>query len=713
MDLEQARLEIERLRQEIQRHNRLYYQEAAPQISDQEYDQLDQTLRELESRFPELVEPDSPTQAVGNDSDSRFPSSPHSRPMLSLQNSYDPDEVSAFVSRVTKDLQEDHVHFTIEPKMDGVAVALRFRDGRLHMGLTRGDGTNGDVITANLAQLAGVVETLPENWSEAFSTPGISEFEIRGEAFLGLERFRYLNEERIEAGQPPFANPRNAAAGTLKTLDREVVRSRGLSVFFFQMFATDPPSDSPPFTDHIDELAAIRSLGLPVNPFLRRTVEVEGILGFLDELEAQRSGLDYQIDGAVIKVDRLDWQARLKATAKAPRWGLACKVAAEEAETRLKSSSLQVGRTGVITPVAELEPVTLAGSTIKRATLHNWDELERKDIRIGDQVILVKGGDVIPKILRVVTEARNGEEKLLARPQECPTCGQPVRQAAEEVALRCSNPWCPAVLAGRLRHFVSRNACDIEGLGSRSIDLFLELGMVNQPSDLFRLERTALAALPGWGAKSADRLLHGLDRAKRRPWGAKIFALGIPQVGVTTALTLARTFPDIDSLLAAKPDQLAKLSDIGPIVAEAVIGFFSDQNGTRFVVDLKTVGFFLPQEDVPEALADNAPVTWFSDKVFVLTGTLTRMSRPDAKKAIEKLGGKVTGSVSSKTDCLIAGEKAGSKLTKAAKLGVEVIDEEGFINHLAVENSVVNDDDPSKTPGQSSDESKPDSNHEH
>ncbi|MBU8870074.1 MAG: NAD-dependent DNA ligase LigA [Gemmatimonadales bacterium] len=685
MDLEKARLEVERLRREIQRHNRLYYQEAEPEISDAEYDELYQALGELEQRFPVLAVSDSPSQAVGSDSDSRFPNAPHSRPMLSLQNSYDPQEVTAFVQRVAKDLPEGKITFTIEPKMDGVAVALRFRNGRLHLGLTRGDGRQGDVITANLALLGGVTEGLPENWAESLSTAGVREFEVRGEAYLGLERFRQLNVERVEAGHPPFANPRNAAAGTLKTLDREVVRSRGLSVFFFQLFPVDPRLETPLFVDHCAELEAIGRLGLPVNPFLRRAENVKDILGCLGELEAQRSKLDYQIDGAVIKVDRLDWQIRLKSTAKAPRWGLAFKFAAEEAETLLKSITLQVGRTGVITPVAELEAVALAGSTISRATLHNWDELERKDIRIGDRVIVVKGGDVIPKVLRVVTEARTGNEKVLEKLTDCPVCGQAVRQGPGEVALRCGNPLCPAVLAGRLRHFASRNACDIDGLGSRSIDLFLELGMVRQPSDLFLLDHAAVAALPGWGEKSADSLLKGLARARHRPWAAKIFALGISQVGVTTALTLARQYPSIDSLVAAEPEGLAELSDIGPVVAEAVTEFLTGGGGSRLVADLKSVGFFLEQENLPSPLVEEASANWFSNKVFVLTGTLSALSRPEAKKAIEELGGKVTGSVSSKTDCLIAGQKAGSKLAKAAKLGVEVIDETVFQTRLAEE----------------------------
>jgi DNA ligase (NAD+) len=682
MDSEQARQEIERLRKEILRHNRLYYQEAKPEISDTEYDQLDKALHELERRFPDLLEPDSPSQAVGSDSDSRFPSAPHSRPMLSLQNSYDREDVAAFVQRVAKELEKDEVSFTIEPKMDGVAVALRYRDGRLEMGLTRGDGKHGDVITDNLAQLSGIVHTLPDDWADGFAAVDAPDFEVRGEAFLGLERFRQLNRERLELGEDEFANPRNATAGTLKTLDKDVVRGRGLSVFFFQLFLLNDEAGSAAFADHRAELNAIGRLGLPVNPFLRGVADVDQILGALDELEALRPGLDYQIDGAVIKVDRLDWQARLKTTAKAPRWGLAYKFAAEEAETMLRSITLQVGRTGVITPVAELEPVALAGSTISRATLHNWDELERKDIRVGDRVVVVKGGDVIPKVLRVVVEARQGQEQVLGRPTECPVCGKAARQSEGEVALRCTNPLCPAVLAGRLRHFVSRDACDIEGLGSRSIDLFLELELVRQPSDLFHLDRATVAALPGWGEKSADRLLTGLDRARRRPWAAKIFALGIPQVGVTTAATLAGHYPHIDVLMEAKSEDLADLPDIGPIVAEAIVDFFGPEGGVTLVNGLRSADFFLDREDVPIVPRELAS-SWFSKKVFVLTGTLEELTRTEAKAEIQARGGKVTGSVSAKTDCVIAGEKSGSKLDKATRLGVPIMDEPEFLERLA------------------------------
>lgn len=691
-DRARALAEIIHLREEIRRHNQLYYQATSPEISDAQYDALDRRLQALEAQYPDLRDEASPTEQVGADHDSRFANAPHSRPMLSLANSYELAEVEAFDTRLRKDLgarlDREPLRYTVEPKMDGVALAVRYTDGRLTMGLTRGDGKNGDVITNNAATFGEIPVELDTGWAQAFAADGVTSFEARGEAYLTLTRFAELNGEREAAGEDLLANPRNATAGTLKTLDSEEVRRRRLSVFFYQLFplkvlGDQEPDNSHQFADHRAEMAAITALGLPVNPFLHEATSVAELEGHLADLESQRQKLNYQIDGAVIKVDSSDLQNLIGFTAKAPRWGLAYKFAAEEAITRLKAITLQVGRTGVITPVAELEPVALAGSTVSRATLHNWDEMERKDIRVGDQVVVVKGGDIIPKILRVLTEQRQGTEEAVAQPDSCPVCGEATSRPEGEVALRCRNPLCPAVLAGRLRHFAARNACDIDGLGGRSIDLFLELGLVKGPGDLFRLNRDAVAALPGWGEKSADRLQQGLVAARRRPWAAKIFALGIPQVGVSTALTLARQYANIDALMSAKAEDLAELSDIGPIVGQIIEEFFVSAGGSELVADLKDVGFLRESEEAPPPEVVMQGDNWFAGKVFVLTGTLVQMTRDGARKEIEALGGKVTGSVSKKTDCLIAGAKAGSKLTKAEKLEIDVLDEQAFIDRLA------------------------------
>lgn len=695
MNRDAAVQRIMHLRAEIKRHNQLYYQDSSPEITDQEFDALLRELQSLEEANPDLAPADSPSLEVGSDRDERFPSAPHSDPMLSLQNSYDPDEVAAFDARMRKDLARDEVLYTVEPKMDGVAVAVRYQEGKLMMGLTRGDGKFGDVITANLATFKEIPRKLTKNWARAFPVEGVTDFEVRGEAYLKLSQFDKLNTERDKEGLDLLANPRNATAGTLKTLDTDEVARRQLSVFFYQLFVLDPATgkrlkpgapgalDSGfEFQDHQSEMKAIKELGFPINPFFKTAHSVEGLLAHLKALEEKRPQLDYQIDGAVIKVDSRLWQDRLGFTAKAPRWGLAFKFAAEEAETQLKDITLQVGRTGVITPVAELEPVLLAGSTVSRATLHNWDELERKDIRIGDRVVVVKGGDIIPKILRVLVEQRSGGEKPLPMPDSCPVCGQPATQREDEVALRCRNPLCPAVVAGQLRHFASRNACDIDGLGGKSIDLFLELGLVKGPADLFRLQGPVLAALPGWGEKSAERLLLGLDAARRRPWQAKIFALGIPQVGVTTALTLARQFPNIESLMTVSAEALAELDDIGPVVGQLIEDFFDGVGGKVLVSSLDEVGFFLENEDTPPAEVMLAGDNFFAGKTFVVTGTLAVMTRDEAKKAVTSLGGKVTGSVSKKTDALIAGEKAGSKLKKAEDLGLMIMNEDRFLREL-------------------------------
>lgn len=691
MDRNEALQEITRLRDEIRRHDDLYYRQGAPVIPDAEYDALDARLRELEAAFPEFAAKDSPTAAVGSDRDERFVSRPHSRPMLSLQNSYDLEEVEAFDRRLHKELaggpHANDLGYTVEPKMDGVALAVRYVDGRLVLGLTRGDGQSGDDVTTNVKTIAAIPHRLPADWSGILDASAKG-WEFRGEVFLTLSRFAALNAEREAEGLELLANPRNATAGTLKMLDSAEVGRRGLSVFFYQAFPFDPenprdPTDPAPFADHQAEMAAIGALGLPVNDFLREAAEADGITQHLKELESLRGELDYQIDGAVIKVADLRLQERLGRTAKAPRWGLAYKFAAEEAVTLLREITLQVGRTGVITPVAELEPVELAGTTVSRATLHNWDEMERKDIRIGDTVVVVKGGDIIPKVLSVVSESRTGDERVLPRPDACPVCGQPVFRDEETVALRCRNERCPAIMAGRLRHFASRNAADVDGLGGKSIDLFLEQGLVTGPADLFTLEREVLAGLPGWGEKSADRLLAGLESARERPWQAKIFALGIPQVGVTTALILARTYPDATGLAAARREDLEDLHDVGPGVAEAVLDFFGSDFGRELVADLAGVGFLREVEKVPAAEVVREGDNWFAGKTFVLTGTLGTMKRTEAKKAIEALGGKVTGSVSSKTDALIAGAKAGSKRDKAAKLGIEILTEDEFTARLA------------------------------
>lgn len=683
---EDVRRRLATLRAEIERHRRLYYRDLAPEISDEDYDALERELAVLEAQHPDLAAADSPTARVGDDRDARFPSAPHSRPMLSLQNSYDLAEVAAFDQRVRKELgAQAMVEYTVEPKMDGVALALRYRDGALAIALTRGDGERGDVITRNAATIAGIPARLPRGWQKLFAGP-VTACEARGEVYLARSRFLALNREREAEGLEPLANPRNATAGTLKTLDPEEVRRRGLSVVFYQLFPLDESDRwtvAGDVASHRDELAALARLGLPTNPLLAVAHDADELAARLADLAARRDELDYQIDGAVIKVDAAVQQQRLGWTAKAPRWGLAYKFTAEEAITTLRAITLQVGRTGVITPVAELEPVVLAGTTVARATLHNWEELERKDIRPGDRVAVAKGGDIIPKVLRSLPEARDGSQRPLPAPRACPVCGAAVERREGEVALRCRNPRCPAVLAGRLRHFAGRQGGDIEGLGGRWIDLFLGEGWVHSPADLFRLDRAALVSLPGWGEKSADNLLRAIAAVPQRPWANKIFALGIPQVGITTATTLARAYASLDALAAAPATELAALPDIGPVVAEAIAGWFADPASQELLDELRAVGFFRPREQQPAAAPTARRQDAIAGRTFVLTGTLPGLGRDEARALIEARGGKVTSAVSKRTDVVVAGEKPGSKYTKAVELGLPIWDEATLRAQLA------------------------------
>jgi DNA ligase (NAD+) len=687
MNQEQARARIAELRREIARHRDLYNRQAQPEIADAAYDALERELAALEAAHPDLVTDDSPTVRVGDDRAPDAPSLPHSRPMLSLQNSYDLDEVTAFDQRVRRELPADEpVRYTVEPKLDGVAIAVRYRQGRLVCALTRGDGQTGDVVTRAAATIASLPSRLPSDWAAAFGAP-VAACEARGEVFLTLSRFAALNRERAAEGRELLANPRNAAAGTLKTLDPEEVRRRGLSIVFYQIFpldAEDRWTEVGDLPSHRAEVDALASLGLPTSGILRQASGAEELARQLDDLELQRPQFAYQIDGAVIKLDSAAHQRRLGSTSKAPRWALAYKFSAEEAVTTLREITLQVGRTGVITPVAELEPVSLAGTTVSRATLHNWEELARKDIRPGDRVVVVKGGDIIPKVLRALPEHRDGSQQPLAAPTACPVCRQPVVRRPDEVAVRCGNAACPAVLAARLRHFASRQACDIEGLGERGIEQLIEAGLVRGPADLLRLDPAALAGLPGWGEKSAANVVRSLREVRRRPWARKIFALGIPQVGIGTATTLARAHASLAELARAGADELAALPDIGPLVAEAVTRWFQDPDTTTLLSALEAAGFFLPAEQPPPpVVAAGAGDGPLAGRVVVLTGTLERLTRDQARETITRLGGKVTGSVSKRTDLVIAGQKAGKKLEQAQALGLEIWDEAALLAALA------------------------------
>jgi DNA ligase (NAD+) len=567
------RKRIETLRREIQRHNKLYYQDAAPAISDAEFDALLRELSELEAKHPQYRRPDSPTQRVGDAPDQAFPSVRHAVPMLSLDNTYNVDELRAFHDRVLKLLAEEEPRYVLEPKLDGVAVSLHYAGGRYTRAVTRGDGRTGDDVTRNVATLRGLPQRVRAAWPE---------FEVRGEIYMPVSDFERFNAARDIAGEKSFANPRNATAGSLKMLDRDAVAQRPMTLFVYQLVEAEAHG----LTSHWQVLQALRKSGFPVNPHNRRCRDLDAVLAAIEALRAKRDHLDYQIDGVVIKVDSLPQQRELGATAKAPRWGIAFKYEAEQAETRVNDILLQVGRTGAVTPVAELEPVWLTGVTITRATLHNRDEIERLDVRVGDSVVIERGGDVIPKVVCVVEQKRRGREKRFRFPKKCPSCKTLLVEAEDEVAIRCENPSCPQQLERRLEHFASRSAMDIAGLGAQNVRLLLAQGLVRHFADLYRLRVDDLLQLERFAEKSARNLVDAIAASRERPWRNKLFALGIRHVGISSAAVLASRYPDLDSLLQASEEELQELEDVGPRVAASIVSFLRARGNRKLLDEL-------------------------------------------------------------------------------------------------------------------------------
>jgi DNA ligase (NAD+) len=653
-----ARRRVDELRREIRRHDRLYYQDAAPEIADEEYDALVVELRDLEAAHPELAIADSPTQRPGGAPDAAFPTVRHSVPMLSLDNTYNVDEVRAFHARAVVLLGGQEPAYVVEPKLDGVAVSITYDKGRYARAVTRGDGTQGDEITRNLATLHNLPAAVKAPWPH---------FEIRGEAYMPLAAFQRYNEARIAAGEKTFANPRNLTAGSLKLLDPKQLAERPVEICVYHLVEAERLG----FKTHWDALAALRRAGLPTNKFNVRCASIAAVLDALGALDARRNELPYQIDGAVVKVDSLAQQRELGATAKSPRWGIAFKFAAARAETRLRGILLQVGRTGNVTPVADLEPVWLGGVTITRATLHNRDEIERLGVRVGDMVILERGGDVIPKVAGVRKDLRTRKERPFRFPKKCPSCGSPLVESDAEVAVRCENPACPQQLERRIEHFASRNAMDIAGLGSQNVKLLLANGLVRDVADLYRLDVADLVPLERFAAKSAQNLVAGIAASKQRPWRNKLFALGIRHVGMQGAAVLASRYPNLEALRSATAEELQALEDVGPRVAESIVEFLHRPESRRLLDHLEKQGVLSPG---PEVAVGGA----LAGKTFVLTGTLAGRTRSDAQAAIEARGGRVASSVSKKTAFVVVGESAGSKLDQAQKLGIATLDEAAF-----------------------------------
>ncbi|HYB08748.1 MAG TPA: NAD-dependent DNA ligase LigA [Alphaproteobacteria bacterium] len=674
----QAEKELGRLAQEIALHDRLYYQEDAPKISDADYDALRRRNEAIEARFPDLVRSDSPSRRIGAAPATGFAKVTHARPMLSLNNAFSEEETNEFMARVRRFLglgADDPLELVGEPKIDGLSVSARYERGHFVQAATRGDGIVGEDISANLRTVKGVPERL-------HSTHVPAVLEVRGEVYMTKADFLKLNQHQEKEGKPPFANPRNAAAGSLRQLDPKITASRRLSAFFY---ADGELSESIASTQW-DFLKALRKLGFSTNPIARLCPTVDDALTLYREIGEERAELDYDIDGVVYKVNRFDFQERLGMVSRAPRWALAHKFPAEQATTVLNDITIQVGRTGTLTPVAELEPVTVGGVVVSRATLHNEDEIARKDVRIGDTVIVQRAGDVIPQIVAIVEAKRPKSATPYVFPDECPKCGSLAVREEGEVARRCTGGLiCPAQAVERLRHFVSRDAFDIDGLGRKHIEAFYADGLLKSPVDIFRLRerRDDLMAREGWGKQSVENLLQAVEQRRRIGLDRFIYALGIPQVGEATAKLLARTYRTLpawrQAMIVAEDhaseayQDLTNIEGIGPSVAEDILNFFAERHNLE-VLDRLSREVSAEEFKVPRTTS--SPI---AGKTVVFTGTLERMTRNEAKARAEALGATVAGSVSKKTDYVVMGADAGSKAAKARELGVEILSEEDWL----------------------------------
>jgi len=673
---EDARRELKALADEIARHDRLYHQQDTPEISDAAYDALRRRNDALEARFPQLVLRDGPSSRVGAAPSSGFAKITHALPMLSLANAFSAEDVNEFTARIRRFLnlpETETLAIVAEPKIDGLSASLRYENGVFRVGATRGDGSVGEDITANLRTIPDIPDTLPDNAPDVF--------EVRGEVYMRRDNFFALNERQQAAGNKPFANPRNAAAGSLRQLDPQITASRPLRFFAYATGQTGATI----VQTHWDLLGRLKEWGFSINPLSRYCPDIESALALYSEIAASRATLPYDIDGIVYKVNRLDWQARLGMVSRAPRWAIAHKFAAERAETVLHRISIQVGRTGALTPVAELEPVTVGGVVVSRATLHNADEIARKDIRAGDTVVIQRAGDVIPQVVEVVLSKRQANSKPFDFPAHCPECGSAVAQEEGEVVRRCTGGLvCPAQSLEKLKHFVSRNAFDIEGLGSKHIEAFRADGLIQTPADIFRLRdrKEAFAEREGWGEQSLANLLAAIDARRTIPLERFIYALGVRQVGQANARLLALNYGTFDAFRAAMFEarnedseaiaNLMGIDGIGPSVAADLVTFFAEDHNEAVLDDLQDI---LTIEPFVQSSTDS-PV---AGKTIVFTGTLEKMTRGEAKARAESLGAKVSGSVSSKTDYVVAGPGAGSKAKKAAELEIPVLSEDEWL----------------------------------
>ncbi|PFL01295.1 DNA ligase (NAD(+)) LigA [Priestia megaterium] len=666
MEFETAKSRVQELRDLLNQYGYEYYVLDQPSVPDAEYDKLMNELIEIEESFPELKTADSPTQRIGGQVLDAFEKVQHQTSMLSLGNAFNEEDLRDFDRRVRQAVG-DEFSYVCELKIDGLAVSLRYEDGYLVLGATRGDGTTGENITENLK----TIRSIPLRIKEPLS------MEVRGEAFMPRKSFEALNEAKMERDEVPFANPRNAAAGSLRQLDPKIAAKRNLDIFVYAMTDTGELE----IDSHSESLNLLDELGFKTNKERQTCETIDDVIAYIESWQTQRPELSYDIDGIVVKVDSFDQQAELGTTAKSPRWAIAYKFPAEEVVTKLVNIELTVGRTGVITPTAILEPVQVAGTTVQRASLHNEDLIREKDIRIGDYVVVKKAGDIIPEVVNVIEEKRTGEEQEFTMPTHCPECESELVRLEGEVALRCINPSCPAQIREGLIHFVSRNAMNIDGLGEKVISQLFREQLIKDVADIYTLTKQQLIELERMGEKSADNLITAIETSKENSLERLLFGLGIRHVGAKAAKTLAQHFETIDKLTKATYDELVAINEIGAKMADAIVAYFTQEEVQELIHELKEYGVNLTYKGPKLVSVENVDSV-FAGKTVVLTGKLEQLSRNEAKAQIEALGGKVTGSVSKKTDLVVAGEEAGSKLIKANELEIEVWDEARLLTEL-------------------------------
>ncbi|MDA7916282.1 NAD-dependent DNA ligase LigA [Verrucomicrobia bacterium] len=676
MTLEEAKERHSDLATQVRRHDHSYYVLAQPSVSDPEYDRMHRELVDLETSYPQLQTPDSPTLRVGGQPLSQFASVTHAMPMLSLDNTYSQEEVGEFVARVEKLAPDEKLSWTVEPKVDGVAVSLRYENGVLVTGATRGDGATGDDITANLKTIRSLPVRLMGDFPDVL--------EARGEAFMPQEGFLKINQQRVSEGENAFVNPRNAAAGSLKQLDPKLVAKRPLDIVLYGVGAIEGGQWEP--DSQVSLLDGLRSFGFKTPEKQWVCSDTGELIAAIEELDQVRKSLAYETDGAVIKLNIFGLREQIGYTSKAPRWAMAYKYAAEQAETKLHEITIQVGRTGALTPVAELEPVFVSGSTVSRATLHNEDEIRRKDVRVGDTVVIEKAGEIIPAVVRVLLDKRTGEEKEFVFPTVCPECRSEVRKSSNKAdsdgaVLRCVNPDCPAKIRGRLQHFCSRAVMDIEGGGEVLVRQLVERGLVMDVAELYKLKVEEVASLDRMAEKSAQNFVDGLGKSCDQDAWRVLYGLGIFYVGRGVSKALCRHFPDLDEIFKSSQQELSAVDEIGDIIARSIVEWWDDPRNRDVVERLRKAGL-----NFESSIHSNQPIGGvFQDKTVVLTGTLPTLTRLEASARIEACGGKTSGSVSKKTDYVLAGEEAGSKLEKAKKLGVTVISEEELLKMIGEE----------------------------